>query len=59
MDVARGALGPRNGTVRRRKKTTLDPDPQDDNKNTDLANIPCSITFEVFQKHTFFRINHL
>ena len=32
---------------------------QDDNKNTYEANILCSLTFKVFQKHTFFHIIHL
>jgi len=33
--------------------------PQDDNKNANQAYILCSLTNEVFQKHTFFRIKHL
>jgi len=31
----------------------------DDNKNTSEANILCSLTFKVFQKHTFVCIKHL
>jgi len=36
------------------RETTLVTGHQDDNKNTYEANILCSLTFEVFQKHTFF-----
>jgi len=39
--------------------TTLATGHQDDNKNTYEANILCSLTFKVFQKHTFFRIKLL
>jgi len=41
------------------RETILATGHQDDNKNTYEANILCSLTFEVFQKHTFFRIKHL
>jgi len=41
------------------QETTLATGHQDDNKNTYEANILCSLTFKVFQKHTFFRIKHL
>jgi len=36
------------------RETTLLSGHQDDNKNTYEANILCSLTFKVFQKHTFF-----
>ena len=36
------------------RETTLVTGHQDDNKNTYVANILCSLTFKVFQKHTFF-----
>jgi len=36
------------------QETALATGHQDDNKNTYGANILCSLTFKVFQKHTFF-----
>ena len=36
------------------RETTLATGHQDDNKNTYEVNILCSLTFKVFQKHTFF-----
>ena len=41
------------------RDTTLATGHQDDNKNIYEANILCSLTFKVFQKHTFFRMTHL
>jgi len=41
------------------RETTLAAGHQDDKKNTYEANILCSPTFKVFQKHAFFRIKHL
>jgi len=41
------------------RETTLATGPQDDNRNTYQAIILCSLTTEVFQKHTFLRIKHL
>jgi len=41
------------------RETTLAAGHQDDNKNTYEANILCSLTFKVFQKHTFVCIIHL
>jgi len=41
------------------REITLAAGHQDDNKNTHKANILCSLTFKVFQKHTFFHIKHL
>jgi len=35
------------------KEATLARGPQEDNNNTDQANIFCCLTFEVFQKHFF------
>jgi len=40
------------------RETTLVTGHQEDNKNTYVANILCSLAFKVFQKHTFFRIKH-
>ena len=37
-----------------RETTLVTGNHQDDNKNTYEANILCSLTFKVFQKHTFF-----
>jgi len=42
-----------------RRETALATGHQDDKKNTSKANIICSLTFKVFQKHTFFRVKHL
>ena len=39
------------------RETTLATGHQDDNKTTYEANILCSLTFKVFQKHTFFSHN--
>jgi len=39
------------------RETTLATGHQDDNKNACEANILCSLTFKVFQKHTFFSHN--
>ena len=36
------------------RETTLVTGHQEDNKNTYVANILCSLTFKVFHKHTFF-----
>jgi len=36
------------------RETTLATGHQDDNKKTYVASILCSLTFKVFQKHTFF-----
>jgi len=36
------------------REITLATGHQDDNKKTYKANILCSLTFKVFQKHTFF-----
>jgi len=36
------------------RETTLATGHQDDNKNTYEANILCSLTFKVFENHTFF-----
>jgi len=41
------------------RETTLATGHQDVNKNTYEANNLCSLTFKVFQKHTFFHIKHL
>jgi len=37
-----------------KSETTISPGPNDDNKNTDQANIFINLTFEVFQKQAFF-----
>jgi len=42
-----------------RRETTLATGHQDDNKNTYVANILCSLTFKVFKNTHFFRIKHL
>jgi len=39
------------------RETTLATGHQDDNKNTYEANMLCSLTYKVFQKHTFFSHN--
>jgi len=41
------------------EESTLANGHQDDNKTTYEANILCSLTFKIFQKHTFFHIKHL